>query len=115
MGAMTVVVSEVGAYGVGMVGDGAVSIMEGGVRSIRNGASKIQYAPCANIGFAIWGRACVGDKAMDRWLADFITAHDSPGLSLRAATDQLVEELNRELLKSGLPWDHHRRGIHIAG
>jgi len=64
---MTVVVSEIGRFGIAMVGDSAVTIRAGagGMPTVYDKAAKVQYSPAANMGFAMWGTACVGGITMD--------------------------------------------------
>lgn len=110
---MTLVVSEVTGFGIVMVGDSAVTV-RGEPTRVYTGAAKIQYSHAANVGFAMWGRACVGGETQDRWLSQFIASiRDSE--SLPAIADRLAAELNHELVKEGEPWSELRRGIHIAG
>jgi hypothetical protein len=61
---MTLVVSEASVFGIAMVGDSAITITEPG-RSprIERGAAKVQYAPLANVGFAMWGGRLRGGTA----------------------------------------------------
>jgi len=99
-----------------MVGDSAVTFDEGAGPSVRTGVAKVQYAARANIGFAIWGRACVGSTSMDLWLRDFIEANVGAGAQLEDVANQLADSLNHALAAAGaVSWNRERRGIHISG
>src|ERR1700675_1780568 len=96
-----------------MVGDSAVTV-RGEPTRVYTGAAKIQYSHTANVGFAMWGRACVGGQPQDRWLSQFIASIRDPE-PLLAIADRIAAELNQELVKEHRPWHELRRGIHIAG
>lgn len=110
---MTLVVSEITGFGVVMVGDSAVTV-RGAPTRVYTGAAKVQYSHAANVGFAMWGRACVCGEPQDRWLAKFITTI-SPTESLPSIADRLAANLNQELSNEHRPWSDLRRGIHVAG
>lgn len=113
---MTLVVSEVSGLGIVMVGDGAVTIRPNtGPDRVVDGAAKVQYARKANIGFAIWGSACVNMSQMDAWLARFIERHDSQSMGLEGMAKSLASALTEDLSKEADSGERLRRGIHIAG
>lgn len=113
---MTLVVSEVSGLGIVMVGDSAVTFHEGGHPKVRSGVAKIQYSDQANIGFAMWGRACVGTVPMDRWLSAFIADQTAAGDRLADVASRLADSLNADLSALGpVAWNKQRRGIHVAG
>jgi hypothetical protein len=112
---MTLVVSDISRHGIIMVGDSAVTIDSGGVKTAVDGAFKIQYAKAANIGFALWGNAGVDHRRIDYWLADFIQDQVKTGDSVEDTGNKLVSALNSTLLKTGRQWKDLVRGIHIAG
>ena len=113
---MTLVVSEVTGLGIVMVGDSAVTYYEAGMQRASPGVAKVQYAEQANLGFAAWGRACVGQMPMDRWLADFIRSQIGSEDRLETACRKLAAALNSALSAAGpVNWNDHRRGVHVAG
>jgi hypothetical protein len=111
---MTLVVSEVTGFGIVMVGDSAVTVRTDDQPRIYTGAAKVQYSRDANVGFAMWGRACVGGQTQDTWLSQFI-ASIRTAEPLGVIAQRLADELNAELSREGRPWSELRRGIHIAG
>jgi hypothetical protein len=114
MTTMTIVISELNPWGIAMIGDSAVTIRDAMGPRVREGAAKIHYSPTANIGFAIWGGACVDGKRMDFWMADFLSSMKAAE-PLPAVADRLAAELNQELVREGKAWGELRRGIHVAG
>ena len=109
---MTLVVSEVTRFGIAMVGDSAVTVTNPGPARVITGAAKVQYSPATNIGFAIWGAACVAGERMDVWLSSFI-GRIEPGLPLDSVAERLAQELNSGIDRGKQSGD--RRGIHVAG
>jgi len=113
---MTLVVSEASTFGIAMVGDSAITIVEPGrPPRIESGAAKVQYAPLANIGFAMWGDACVAGRQMDNWLDEFIVANDSKNADVESLGAILECELRSALKSESRSWNQMRRGLHIAG
>lgn len=113
---MTLVVSEITRLGVVMVDDSAVTFDEGAGSTVRTGVAKVQYAASANIGFAMWGTACVGSSSMDMWLQEFISTSVDFGDQLEDVASRLADSLNQAIAGSGtVSWNRERRGIHIAG
>jgi hypothetical protein len=113
---MTLVVTEASAFGIAMVGDSALTVSEvGHPQRILAGAAKVQYAPLANVGFAVWGDACVGSSLIDAWLTDFIQAHDRAGTDIESMGLALEGALRVALASDARAWNKKRRGIHLAG
>lgn len=112
---MTIVVSEVGGFGIAMVADSAVTVRHPAPIKVYEGAAKVQYSDVANVGFAMWGNACVDGVAMDAWLESFIAKRIQSGDSMPVIADRLAVEMNLQLRATGRPWAELRRGIHIAG
>lgn len=108
---MTLVVTEVSEqFGCIVVGDSAVTI---GTKVIY-GAEKVHYAPEANIGFAIWGNACLDGRRVDELVSSFASA------LLRSATPRsagrdLASALSSAGRKDGRDWTALRGGIHVCG
>lgn len=111
---MTVVVTELSRFGIAMVADSAVTV-SGPNPSVHGGATKIQYSAEINVGFGLWGRACVGKEPMDWWLARFIREHVERTDGLLSVAQKLADRLNEDLRSTGAPWEALRRGIHVAG
>jgi len=113
---MTLVVSEVTGLGIVMVGDSAVTFSDHGIRQVRTGVAKVHYAEKCNLGFAAWGRACVGQVPLDRWLTDFIGRRLTADDGLEVACTRLADDLNAALSANGpVDWNDQRRGVHVAG
>jgi hypothetical protein len=112
---MTLVVSDISRHGIIMVGDSAVTVERGGVKTATAGAYKVQYAKAANIGFALWGNAGVDHRRIDCWLEEFIRDQVKADDSVEDTGQKIVSSLNPILSKSGRQWKDLVRGIHIAG
>jgi hypothetical protein len=113
---MTLVVSEASMFGIAMVGDSAITITEPDRSSrIESGAAKVQYAPLANVGFAMWGDACVAGRQMDSWLDSFIASNDTKAADVESLGASLERELRSALKSESRTWNQMRRGLHIAG
>lgn len=113
---MTLVVTEVSnAYGCVVVGDTAVTIKgRNGAKEVMFGAEKVNYAAAANIGFAIWGNACLAGRRVDELVSEFadnLTSTENP----RSAGRSLADMLAHEGRKDGRPWDKLRGGVHVCG
>jgi hypothetical protein len=112
---MTLVITEITGLGVVIVGDSAVTVQTSTGPRVYTGAAKVQYSSRANIGFALWGRACVDGRPADSWLAEFIDSCITDGDSLEVVAARLAVELNTALRREKRDWNELRRGIHIAG
>jgi hypothetical protein len=108
---MTLVVTEVSEkYGCVVVGDTAVTIGNEVIFGVR----KVHYATDANIGFAIWGNACLAGRRLDEIVSEFaddITRSESP----RSAGTKLATVLTHEGEKDPRTWDKLRAGVHVCG
>jgi hypothetical protein len=110
---MTLVISDVSSFGVVMVGDSAVTNQQNG--TVREGAAKVQYSPLANVGFALWGKANVGEGRLDEWLADFISTRIVSTDSVEEIGQRVATDLNSLLSRSGRSWKSLVRGVHLTG
>ncbi len=109
---MTLVITEVSnAFGCVVVGDTAVTI--DGAKIVL-GAEKIHYSTEANIGFSIWGNACLSKRRTDRLLASFV-AQLTRTASPRSAGVELAAFLNSECRRDGRSWEALRGGLHMCG
>lgn len=108
---MTLVVSEVSEkFGCVVVGDSAVTIGQ----KVVFGAEKIHYSAEANIGFAVWGNACLAGRRIDEIISTFVnrlTTNATP----RTAGRDLAELLASEGKMDGRNWTQLRGGVHISG
>lgn len=108
---MTLIITEVSeAFGCVVVGDSAVTV---GTRVVY-GAEKVHYSSAANIGFALWGNACLSGRRVDELLATFVAslgASDTP----RSAGNELAAFLVREAKADSRDWLALRGGVHICG
>lgn len=119
---MTLVVSEVTAQGLLMVGDSALSIRDesqpDNYRLADSKGAKIQYSERHNIGFAAWGyfrSAGPRSPRVDEWLVDFIERLPE-STDLEEVGTRLAEELNEVRNEVGiLGEDGTRGGFHLAG
>lgn len=112
---MTLVVSDISNMGIIMVGDSAVTRSRNGIQEVISGAVKVQYSSEANIGFAVWGNADVGNSRMDYWISNFIQQEIKSSDNVEVVGQKLVDQLNPILSASGKPWKDLVRGIHIGG
>jgi hypothetical protein len=113
---MTLVATEVSGLGIVMIGDSAVTHYEHGIKKVWNGASKVQYASSANVGFAMWGGGHVDDAPADLWLSRFIGNQVFEQDGLADVCERLAATMNAALSRNGAPdWNRERRGIHVAG
>ena len=108
---MTLIVTEVSEqFGCVVVGDSAVMI---GKRVVF-GAEKVHFSSDANIGFAIWGNACLAGQRVDELISSFVLQlpkTESP----RSAGDKLAALLASEGQKDGRSWKALRGGVHVCG
>jgi hypothetical protein len=108
---MTLVITEVSeAFGCVVVGDSAVT--KG--TNVVYGAEKIHYSSAANIGFAIWGNACLVGQRVDEIIALFVSGLDG-STTPRNAGLQLAMLLNERGMQDGRDWLKLRGGVHICG
>ena len=109
---MTLVVTEVSErFGCVVVGDSAVTIDR---TRVHFGAEKVHYASEANIGFAIWGNACLAGERVDELVSLF--ANDLPRTaSPRSAGQDLAALLITRAQEDGRSWDRLRGGVHVCG
>src|SRR5438128_6916531 len=108
---MTLVVTEVSEqFGCVVVGDSAVTL---GAKVVY-GAEKVHYSSEANIGFAIWGNACLGGRRVDELVSSFVSTLNK-GATPRSAGRDLAAALSREGTKDGRNWPALRGGVHICG
>lgn len=108
---MTLVVSEVSeAFGCVVVGDSAVTRGT----EVFYGAEKVHYSSAANIGFALWGNACLSGRRVDQLVSSFV-ANLGPSDTPRSAGRDLAALLTREGEADGREWRQLRGGIHISG
>src|SRR6266478_5375623 len=109
---MTLVVTEVSErYGCVVVGDSAVTIDR---TRVRFGAEKIHYSSEANIGFAIWGNACLAGERVDELVSIFV--NDLPRTaSPRSADKDLAALLITRAQADGRGWERLRGGVHVCG
>src|SRR5260370_35711678 len=113
---MSLVVTDISAHGIVMVGDSAITRRKGGkVVDVSSDGSKIQYSDAANIGFAIWGRSNLPDQRLDIWLRDFVNCKVRSGDSVENVGQLLAKSLNEQIEAMKEPWDKQLRGIHLAG
>ena len=113
---MTLVVSDISAQGVIMVGDSAVTKRRSSnPPEVISGAVKVQYVPQTNVGIAMWGRADVGGQRLDHWISDFIQNSINPSDSIEAIGNRLASNLNTILQTSGKPWKDLVCGFHLGG
>ena len=108
---MTLVVTEVSeAFGCVVVGDSAVTA---GTK-VFYGAEKIHYSSVANVGFAVWGNACLSGGRVDEILSLFVSnlgSSDTP----RSAGSALAALLAHEGKADGRDWRALRGGVHVCG
>src|SRR6266581_666676 len=108
---MTLVVSEVSErFGCVVVGDSAVTI---GTK-VLHGAEKVHYSTDANIGFAIWGNACLAGQRLDMIISSFVTSLGETATPRSAGRD-LAEILKNAGQKDGRNWKDLRGGVQICG
>jgi hypothetical protein len=109
---MTLVITEVSErFGCVVLGDTAVTI---GGKKVALGAEKVHYSPHANIGFAIWGNACLNGHRVDALISSFVselTRFASP----RSSGQNLAALLNAEGKQDGRDWGALRGGVHVCG
>jgi len=108
---MTLIVTEVSEeFGCVVVGDSAVTV---GMKVVY-GAEKVHYSSASNIGFAVWGNACLAGHRVDELLSNFVenlgTSHTP-----RSAGNELAALLNREATVDGRDWRALRGGVHVCG
>jgi len=111
---MTLVVSDVAANGFVLVGDSAVTVTRGGITRVLHGASKVHYSSDANVGFAVWGNACLAGRRVDDICAEVSASLDQVA-SPSVAASRLADELNASAAQDGRPWDVLRGGVHVSG
>jgi hypothetical protein len=108
---MTLIVTEVSeAFGCVVVGDSAVT----NGTTVSYGAEKVHYSSSANIGFALWGNACLSGRRLDVLLSAFVAglgASETPRSAGTALAALLVEEVRDD----GRDWLAARGGVHICG
>ncbi|MBI2290092.1 MAG: hypothetical protein HYU73_07115 [Betaproteobacteria bacterium] len=108
---MTLIVTEVSdAFGCVAVGDSAVTI---GNRVVY-GAQKLHYSSLANLGFAVWGNACLRGHRVDDLLSSYVASLGSSATP-RAAGRELAALLAHEGALDGRDWERLRGGVHICG
>jgi hypothetical protein len=109
---MTLVITEVSErFGCVMVGDTAVTIDR---TDVRLGAEKIHYASRPNIGFALWGNACLMGRRVDELLRAFVESLPETA-SPRSAGRDLADLLAQEGTQDGRSWEVLRGGVHLCG
>lgn len=109
---MTLVVTEVSEkFGCVLAGDTAVTI---GRTRVLLCAEKVQYSSEANIGFSVWGNACLAGRRVDELIASFVSQL-KPTETPRSAGKQLALLLTCEGTNDGRGWDVLRGGVHICG
>ena len=108
---VTLVITEVSEkFGCVLVGDSAVTVGD----TVLFGAEKVQYSSQANIGFALWGNACLSGRRTDELVSCYtarLTEKDTP----RSVGRDLAAFLNREATNDGRDWTALRGGVHICG
>lgn len=108
---MTLVVSEVSeTFGCVVVGDSAVTV--GG--TVLYGAEKVQYSSIANLGFALWGNACLAGHRVDSIVSSFVAGLGNSAIPRTAGRD-LADLLNRDASRDGRDWEQLRGGVHVCG
>jgi hypothetical protein len=108
---MTLVVTEVSeTFGCIVVGDTAVTIG----RSVVWGAEKVHYSPEANIGFAIWGNACLAGQRVDKLISSFVSGLIRTA-SPRSVGHDLAALLATKGNEDGRAWETLRGGVHLCG
>jgi len=108
---MTLVVTEVSEkFGCIVVGDTAVTIG----KKVVWGTEKVHYSTEANIGFSIWGNACLTGRRVDELISTFV-AQLTPTASPRSSGHDLAALLTSAGKKDGRPWKALRGGVHICG
>jgi hypothetical protein len=109
---MTLVVTEVSEkFGCVVVGDTAVTINKS---KVVLGADKVHYSEPANLGFSIWGNACVSGHRVDELISSFVSQLTRAAYP-RSAGHDLADLLASEGRKDGRTWSALRGGIHICG
>lgn len=114
---MTLVVTEVSeAFGCVVVGDTAVTIRRPNrpTPEVVLGAEKVHYSPEANIGFAIWGNACLSGQRIDALIGEFASSLARTA-SPRSAGRDLAAILTRAGQNDGRSWVELRGGVHVCG
>jgi hypothetical protein len=108
---MTLVITEVSeAFGCVVVGDSAVTIGS----DVVYGAEKIHYSSIANLGFALWGNACLDGRRVDVIVSSYVANLGSTATPRKAGRD-LAALLNHEASLDGRDWEQLRGGVHICG
>jgi len=112
---MTLVLTEVSAFGVAMAADSSVRTRYGSIEypryRILTGYQKLQPVYQIHAGISCWGKATVNNEDTDVWLARFIDEHVSADMSLWHMAEVLAERLNHAF--GGPIVD--RMGFHVAG
>jgi hypothetical protein len=109
---MTLIVTEVSEqFGCVVVGDSAVTI--DGTRVVL-GAEKVHYSAEANVGFAIWGNACLAGERVDALVSQF-AENLSGTASPRSAGRDLAALLSNRGEQDGRGWERLRGGVHVCG
>ena len=100
---MTLVVTDVSRHGIVMVGDSAITILEGDPKIVgtEGGAAKVQYSPELNLGITVWGYGDVGGLRVDQWVCDFLASLDKKD-DLETVGERIVRELNAIRDQEGL-------------
>lgn len=112
---MTLVVSDISRHGIVMIGDSAVTMMNGPNVSVRSGAVKVQYCANANIGLTMWGWGRVGNTPLDEWVANFLSTSVTDTDNLEIVGNRLAHDINLHHSSSGRPWNELVCGFHLGG
>lgn len=108
---MTLVVTEVSErWGCVVIGDSAVTVG----KDVLYGAEKIHFSSAANIGFALWGNACLNGVRVDELVSSFVNEMNTSETP-RSAGRKLANLLNSYAKKDGRDWEKLRGGAHICG
>lgn len=112
---MTLVLTELSPLGIAMAADSAVTFLNtqtGMVHAEPNLAKKLQPIPYLNAGISCWGIGDISGLSTDRWIENFIKAHNQTA-SLADFANQLAEALNAQLPPNET--GENRLGFHLAG
>ncbi len=112
---MTLVLTELGPFGIAMAADSAVTFTypdTGLSYAEPNRARKLRAVPVLNAGMSCWGWGTIADMPTDQWVSDFIDSHRSIA-TLRGFAEELAGQLNEQVAPNTT--GNNRLGFHLAG
>jgi hypothetical protein len=113
---MTLIVSDISAHGIIMVGDSAVTRKKVGQPEFYlSDAIKVQYCEKLNIGVSMWGYANLKSSRMDYWLSSFLENDTNNNDNIESVGERMVDKLNSEFSLTGKTFEDIVCGIHITG